>query len=704
MISKNSFLVNLKENNKRRVWLWILSCLCWFIYYPVAAMMLISRQKNYNLMMMYTEEAAKEALINVVKEWLDFGSGGLMLLVSLMAAVCAIQGFSYLHHRKKVDFYHSIPVKKSRRFLVIYINGVLIFLVPYALNLLLALIVSGVNGAMNGENAAAAARCLLYALLLFLATYGLMLIAVMMTGNIVITVCASVIFLVYEFVVRGILKTYCINFYQYFSDESMNVEPLLSPARQMIKFLDENGSLSSWTAAMPLILLETAMAVGFTGIAWFCYKKRPAEAAGKAMAFAKTKGVVKILLVIPFALGTGLFMQDIIGETPYGMMFFGMVMAVIIGSCAIEVIYEMDIRAVFRRKYQMLISGACVAAVFLVFSLDLTGYDEWVPDPEKLEEAYFMFIGDIYGTYVDKDFQALDSGSYCLTKPGIKDIDAVCRLSEKKTDEGNLWCKVAYRMKSGKIVWRWFAVSHEEEELLNRIVGSQEYKNMKCQLSDDAVYAAIKEMKVTDFQFSTGFKRENLNAEDLDGFREAYLKDLGKADYSMFKKETVCGNIKFLVTKQVEYGTNSRWFEYEIYPSYDNTIAFLKEKGVYDKCCLNTDEIAGIMVTNYHNEEYEAAMRGGASDMEAALSMGRGDYSVTKTFYEEEQIKELLPAVYPDEFDTYWNPKGTVSGNYRVVIYYKDGMAGTAHYRGNNEARLVTERIPAWLEKETAYQ
>lgn len=704
MTSKNSFLANLRENNKRRVWLWILSFLCWFVYYPVAAMMLISRQINDNLRMMYTEERAKEALIKAVKEWLDFGRGGLMVLVSLMAIVCAIQGFSYLHHRKKVDFYHSIPVKKSRRFLVIYINGVLIFLVPYVLNLLLAMIAAGVNGAMNGENAAAAVRCLLYVLLLFLATYGLALIAVMLTGNMIITVCASVIFLVYEFVVRGVLKAYCINFYQYFSSESINEEPLLSPMGQMIKLLDENGSLSSWTAALPHILLEIAMAVGFAGIAWFCYKKRPAEAAGKAMAFAKTKGVVKILLVIPFALGTGLFMIDIIGETPYGMMVFGMVMAVMIGSCAIEVIYEMDVRAIFRRKYQILISGACVAVIFLVFSLDLTGYDEWVPDPEKLEEAYVMFTGDIYGTYVNGDFQELDSGSYCLTQPGIKDIDAVCRISEKKTDEGYLWCRVAYRMKNGKIVWRRFAVSDTEEELLNRIVGSKEYKDMKCQLADDAVYAAIRKLKVTDFQFSTGFKRENLNTEDMDGFREAYLKDWEKADYFTFKRETICGTVEFYVSKQEEYGILNRWFRYEIYPSYTNTIAFLKEKGVYDQCLLNTDEIAGIMVTNYHNEAYEAGMAEGASDAEAALSRGRGDYSVSKTFYGKEQIAELLQAVYSSEFDTYWNPKGTVSDNYEVVIYYKDEMAGTAHYRGNNTARLITDRIPAWLEKETAYQ
>ena len=36
MTSRNSFWASLKENNKRRIWIWIISGLLWFIYYPVS--------------------------------------------------------------------------------------------------------------------------------------------------------------------------------------------------------------------------------------------------------------------------------------------------------------------------------------------------------------------------------------------------------------------------------------------------------------------------------------------------------------------------------------------------------------------------------------------------------------------------------------------------------------------------------------------
>ena len=48
MMSKNSFWVSMKENNKRRIWLWIISSLFWFFYYPVCMAMLMSRKQEHN--------------------------------------------------------------------------------------------------------------------------------------------------------------------------------------------------------------------------------------------------------------------------------------------------------------------------------------------------------------------------------------------------------------------------------------------------------------------------------------------------------------------------------------------------------------------------------------------------------------------------------------------------------------------------------
>ena len=50
MTSKNSFLASLRENNKRRIWIWIVSGLLWFVYYPVSMAMLMGRKIEHNRM------------------------------------------------------------------------------------------------------------------------------------------------------------------------------------------------------------------------------------------------------------------------------------------------------------------------------------------------------------------------------------------------------------------------------------------------------------------------------------------------------------------------------------------------------------------------------------------------------------------------------------------------------------------------------
>ena len=119
------------------------------------------------------------------------------MLVTVVSVICAIQGFSYLYSRKKVDLYHSVPVKKSRRFAVIFTNGILICFVPYLVNLLLAMVIAWFSGGMDGHIFSKALIAAVLHLLLYLGIYGFAILAVMLTGNLVITVFATVIFLVY---------------------------------------------------------------------------------------------------------------------------------------------------------------------------------------------------------------------------------------------------------------------------------------------------------------------------------------------------------------------------------------------------------------------------------------------------------------------------------------------------------------------------
>ena len=177
MMSKNSFLVSLKENSKRRIWLWIVSELFWLFYYPVGMAMLMSRKMEHNRIDGMVGEAARKRLAETAEAWLGGGYNTTAVLVTVVAVICAIQGFSYLYSRKKVDLYHSVPVKKSRRFAVIFTNGILICFVPYLVNLLLAMVIAWFSGGMDGHIFSKALIAAVLHLLLYLGIYGFAILA-----------------------------------------------------------------------------------------------------------------------------------------------------------------------------------------------------------------------------------------------------------------------------------------------------------------------------------------------------------------------------------------------------------------------------------------------------------------------------------------------------------------------------------------------
>ncbi len=719
MTSRNSFWASLKENNKRRIWIWIVSGLLWFLYYPVSMAMLMGRKIEHNHMDNLTGEAAKLRLTEAAGEWLAAGNAVAAVLVAGTAIVCAIQGFSYLYSRKKVDMYHSVPVKKSRRFAVVFINGVLIYFIPYLVNLLLAVLVAGVSGGMNGAILQQTAIAVLLNIVLYLGVFALATVAVMLTGNLIITIFAAMTFLGYELVIKLLseaLKTKCFSYFcSYSSDTTMYTSPIycFGKAASMIK--DTGGNTGTgFGDALPYVLAGLLLAAIFSGIAYFCYSKRPAEAAGKAMAFEKTKAIVKLLLTVPFSLGVALVVDSIVVSGAF-FVIFGAALAVIVSNCVIEVIYEADIKAAFRKKYQILISGGCAAVIACIFIFDLTGYDAWMPSPEKLQDAVFLFPNTYYGqSYLDENLQNISIEDYALSKPGVTDVEAICELSAKKAGEGGdestsyMWVDVAYRMKSGKVVWRSFPVSTEEDELLDRITGSEEYKKMIYQAYDDTDYERMAKQEVEEVTYTNGFRVVNLSPEEVSTIRELWKKDMANMSYTDFRDEFKCGGIE--IERKARRRNNSYYIDniaFNVYPSSANLRKYLEEKGIGTESYVDIEQIASITVTNRHTEEerrlYEER-RNEMEEAEALMSVNREDLTVTKVFTEEEQIKELVNAMYPSRLSTWWKRPGTFSDDYEVEIQYKNGEADSSAYRGSTSARLIADRIPDWLEKETAYQ
>lgn len=189
MTSKNSFWASCRENHKRRIWVWIVAVLSQLLVYGGMTMVYLSRIRSFYEGGTYrTRQAFEEAMYQAARDALGF-SDNVYPFIMILGAIIGIQGFSYLYDRRKVDMYHSVPVAKGRRFAVVYLNGLMIYVVSYLAGLFVSMVLAGAQGAVNAAVISDAGLAFLWNLFLFLVSYHMMILSVMLTGNRFVTAC-----------------------------------------------------------------------------------------------------------------------------------------------------------------------------------------------------------------------------------------------------------------------------------------------------------------------------------------------------------------------------------------------------------------------------------------------------------------------------------------------------------------------------------
>ena len=68
------------------------------------------------------------------------------LAVILLAVVAGTAMFAYLHDKRKVDFYHSLPVSREKLYLVNFVTGAVCVIVPYLVLRVLTLVCAHAMG------------------------------------------------------------------------------------------------------------------------------------------------------------------------------------------------------------------------------------------------------------------------------------------------------------------------------------------------------------------------------------------------------------------------------------------------------------------------------------------------------------------------------------------------------------------------------
>lgn len=773
MMSKNSFWVSLKENSKRRLWVWVVSALLYVLALPVFTALTLN---SITRRMMAKMESYETAVVMQVlhEKLLDAMRGtfapsiALLFMTAGIALISAIQGFSFLYSRKKMDFYMGMPIKRKKRFFVVWLNGILLYVIPYLLGLGISLQIAALNGAVDGTVLYSAAVGFGASLCLYLGVYHMVMVVVMLTGNVIITFLGVFVFGVYEFVVRILISGYQEVFFRYYSSYGSSTSPML-PTALYAKLSNDFNYTNTVSAKYALCLLGFALVMGL--ISYVCYLKRPAEAAGRAMTFNVTKPVIKILLTVPAALLAGAVTFEAVGFDPQesmqgiGWVIFFMVLTVALGSGVIQVIYEFDIRGAVHKKYHIFISGGITAVIFLIFQFDIFGYDSYIPKQDQIESVAFIpnDYEQGYGAYFEEGtWRALSAEEYANRYMELENIEeirelaarsmkeygklnaAIQKISVPEEDQEEQWWSYStliYRLKNGRRVSRTLWVNMEDErtqELLDDIIGSKEFKEGFWMCASDRINSLLEDNRYKiRCVYGNQIYSEGLTREETKEFLGIYQKELEKANFTDIRSCVPTGMLTISFSETVEgsdyldaYGKIARstrsWDIYQnIYPFCEESIAYLKDHGCYMEGQLKLEDVEKIQVVNRNtkiakelqkqleesgegeileNQSPEHLLALGAENATYDYDAGV-DTRVYVDYTQEKEMEEIAAHIYPDTLPvSYWDHGKQMETDYDVIVHFKAESQLTRTYGATAWYGFLEDEVPDFVREDTLYR
>lgn len=603
MTSRISYSKLSKENRKRNLGIALITVLAFF----VKAVLFVMGMKN-------TE--SYDDIIALLRP-----NAMMAGVVIGIAAVSAASTLYYLHSKKQTDFYESIPIKRKTLFNMAIQNSLFVFLIPLVIEEAIEFIVAGQQ--ILGGGVFAVGEAAFWYLFIFAAAWLTMALAMIMTGNIIVGVLGFGVFATYfPIVIYNIFPLYAGSFFSTYSGNTANsvynsITNYLSPiwiGLRGISYVNE-GTKSEITF-MALLL---AWCVVLYVLCQVLYNRRPAESAGRAMAFPKANTVIKVLLVIPSALYSGIIFYSLGGADSIFWLVFGVVFGAIVVHALIECIYQFNVKAAFSNKKHLVFVMVCSLFIMGSFTADIFGYDRYVPEASKLESVTIKPSNtNTYG-YWGKGENGLTGDVMKLALSAIKESVEVKNnsgnakdtssyyesrgsflfksVSKKEVTSSDIEIAATFRTKNGSIKTRNYTLrSKKARELYNKLYATREFKSDIYSLYTGD-YNEIKEISWS------GVETEylNLTKEEKKQFFDTYLSELDNLTYTDVQNVVPIGSIDISVGGTAD-STDAIQDTYYIYPSFKKAIAFLQQKG-----CAANQTIANLNISNLDVTSYDDA-------------------------------------------------------------------------------------------------
>lgn len=692
MISKNLFFKLVGQDFKKRIWCSILIFIAFFLVLEVSLMMSVENIQRY-------PKSYRYDIYTYVKDYF-FGMrpSPVVAAVCITAFITAISGYAYLHSKAQIDAFHSLPVSRSQLFWARYLSGILQFFIPFVIHVLICAGIIANKNAFSTETALAMFTFIGIQLIIFLLSYSVSVMAVVLTGNMIVSIMGTGILFGYSMIIAILTHLlFSRSFHTYVIYES-RIDGMVSdmiwcfsPLSMMTKLFSSPNNTTMEAAQkvcqndISYLWVLAAAAIIYSLSAYIIYMKRASEAAGRSIAFHTAEPVIKTMIVIPAALFCGIFFSEFSSSTDSDNWFlFGVIFGFVTLCILIEIIFRLDIRGALMHKKQFLFNAACTALIVVVFKYDVTGYDTYVPADSQLQSCA-VNIEDLmpltqnvrlnnYGVHF------LDSGDYRMLNMKMQGNPSVMELARKaakekleyqyfdyyegieKTPEyiaaqnresGYRTISFGYNLLNGKTIYRRYIVDISDSDtlrLVSDIFNDYDYKIGSTPIFNDSWNITFDAVKCT-----SNFKRADiiLTPQMQSKLIDAYHKEYTKLTLDTVMNVAPIGGIDFVTQNKVNVNVNEReYLSYSgymfVYPQFTETIALLKEYGFDMEEKLTADDVESIRVKKIlDNSAYYQGPYYNSHEVLNLTSIDTEEDDAVE-YTDKEQIQQILDSVISD--------------------------------------------------------
>ena len=582
---------------------------------------------------------------------LSFEGGANQALLLVVPVVISVLVFRYIQKSRSASLFHSLPLTRTALYFNSVLSAVILFVAPLLFITIIMFLFSWFSPLSAFYTSSLILTWLGYSLLFGIMFISMAVFVGIFTGNSIAQIAFVYIlnllpmFLV-EFV-RMNLRKLLFGFDTYSNIDFYNNMPVL--------MLFRIGNIDYQSIVIIVYILVT-VALFIGGL--LAFKIRKPETAGDIITFRPVRPIFIYGVTVCATLLGGSYFLSIGGNLSIAFIVFGYFISSLLSYVIVQMLTNRTIKIL--HTYKGYIGFALVLAILMLgVKFDVIGYINKIPASNDIEEVY---IGYNLNWWQAEDKSVFGNIYESESEAGIykdqKNIESITKLHKlildsRSTNGSNEY--IAYKLKNGeKIIRRYNIDTDLYASALTPVYESAEYKQNRFPI----LYQDVNDLKYVEINDNRMQKNPFVlsDKDKLEAFKAALSKDIANLKYT----EIVSGYQRTINMNIVD--SKDKSIPYTLRSSYTNTLAWLKQQGIYDQVVLKPTDLDFVALERINfSGEYN---NGGK-----AVSSGSKRVEIS----DKEIIAELLD-ISMNPTQNYKNINYVVSFNQKNRGLYSDNL------------------------------